>query len=97
MLDIVFFVWIWTGSYPPDSNEYEKIKTYLFDFFLLLFVQVLEEVEVCSATLPPDLEDFSGKSLEDLIFFDGVWSAVLHCRLDSSKNMLLKGFKFMGK
>ena len=24
MLDIVFFVWIRTGSYPPDSNEYEK-------------------------------------------------------------------------
>ena len=25
MLDIVFFVWMKTGSYPPDSNEYEKI------------------------------------------------------------------------
>ena len=24
MLDIVFFVWMRTGSYPPDSYEYEK-------------------------------------------------------------------------
>ena len=24
MLDIVFFVFMRTGSYPPDSNEYEK-------------------------------------------------------------------------
>ncbi len=24
-LDIVFFVWMRTGFYPPDSNEYEKL------------------------------------------------------------------------
>ena len=24
MLDIVFSVWMRTGSYPPDSNKYEK-------------------------------------------------------------------------
>ncbi len=58
--------------------------TYLFDFFLLLFVQGLEEVEVSSVKIPPDLEDFSQKSLADLIFFEGVLlelSAVLHCDL----------------
>ena len=30
MLDIVFFEWMRTGSYPPDSNEYEK--TLLLNF-----------------------------------------------------------------
>jgi hypothetical protein len=31
MLDIVFSVWMRTGSYPTDSNEYEK-TFYLINF-----------------------------------------------------------------
>ena len=71
-------------------EKFPQIKTisYLLDFFLLLFVQGLEEVEVSSVKIPPDLEDFSQKLLADLIFFEGVWlevSAVLHCGFHRSK------------
>ena len=29
ILDIVFFVWMRTGSYPPDLNEYEKYYSFI--------------------------------------------------------------------
>ena len=39
MLDKVFFVWIRTGSYPPDSNGYEKLySNFLACLNNLLFV-----------------------------------------------------------
>ena len=28
MLDIIFYVWMRTGPYPPDSNEYENTNYY---------------------------------------------------------------------